>query len=192
MLIAFCGLMASCSYASGQSLATATREITPSVFGGVSGVYTGLDAGRNLSVMAGVDVTFRPRSVWQPALEYRGMYALDKGGIDSMKNNLGGIKILKSYGHLRPYGDALAGRGETTYANGGYQVPNKPVFYTQSSSNVFSFGGGVDLFSSESVALKLDFQAQRYSSPVTTSGHLFSEVGTVGVVYVFHERHVRR
>jgi hypothetical protein len=67
--------------------------------------------------------------------------------------------------------------------------PNKLVFYTRSSSNVFSLGGGTDVFATEHLALKLDLQIQRYSSPATVSGHLYSEAGTIGLVYVFHPGH---
>ena len=186
ILLPLCVVAAGLTHASAQSDSTASRTITPSVFAGVTDVSTGLDSGRNLSITAGVDLAFRPNSTLQPALEYRGMYAFDKGNVDSLKNNLGGLKLSRSYSRIRPYVDILAGRGETTYANGGYQVPNKLIFYTQSSSNVYSLGGGADVFAAGPLALKVDLQIQRYSSPVTVSGHLYSETGTVGLVYVFH------
>jgi hypothetical protein len=175
--------------ASAQALPSASSLLTPSVFVGGSGVYTGLDSGRNLSVMVGLDIAFLPQHRFHPALEYRAMYAVDKGGVDSLKNNIGGLKMAGSYGPVKPYFDLLAGRGETAYANGGYQVPGKPIFYTLSSSNVFSAGGGGDVFFSKHLALKVDVQIQRYSSPVAVSGHVYSEVGTVGLVYVFHVFH---
>ena len=189
VLFILCAFSGGLTHAAAQSDSTASRRITPSVFAGVTGVYTGLDSGRNLSITAGIDVAFRPNSILHPAIEYRGMYAFDKGGVDSLKNNLGGLKLSTSYGRLRPYADFLAGRGETTYANGGYQVPDKLVFYTQSSSNVFSLGGGIEVFATEHLALKVDFQIQRYSSPVTVSGNLYSETGTIGLAYVFHLGH---
>jgi hypothetical protein len=168
-----------------QSVTTAERAVTPSVFAGVTAVETGLDHGRNLSVTAGLDVGFLPDARVQLALEYRGTYAVDKGGIDSIKTNMGGVKVSKRVGHFAPYVTLLAGRGETTFANGGFQVPNTLVFYLLSSSNVFSLGGGVDVVTLGHLALKVDAQGQRFSSPVTASGHLYSEVGTVGLVYTF-------
>jgi hypothetical protein len=168
-----------------QAGSTASRAITPSVFAGASGVATGLDSGRNLGITAGIDIAFCPNARLQPSLEYRGMYAINKGEVDSLKNNLAGIKLSKRFGHVQPYADLLAGRGETTYANGGYQVPNTIIFYTLSSSNVYSAGGGADVFTSRRFALKVDLQVQRYSSPVTDSRHLYSETGTIGLVYVF-------
>lgn len=169
-----------------QGTPTAIRIIDPAFFVGATGVYTGLNSGRNLSVTAGIDLAFRSYRKLQPALEYRGMYAIDKGGVDGLKSNLGGLKVSTFYGHLHPYADLLAGRGETTYASAGYQVPNKLTFYTQSSSNVFSLGGGTDVFATDHFALKIDIQVQRYSSPVTTSGSLYSEVGMIGLVYTLH------
>ena len=186
LLVASCTLAGGFPSASAQATATATQRITPSVFLGASGVYTGLGSGRNLSLTAGVDVAFRPGSRIHPALEYRGTYALDKGHVDSLRSSLGGLKFFTSYRRLQPYLTLLAGRGETTYLNGGYEVPGNIIFYTQSSSNVFSLGGGTDLLATHHLALRLDIQAQRYSSPVTTSGHLYSQAGTIGLVYTLH------
>ncbi len=185
-LLAFCAFTVGLTSAAGQATATAEQRITPSVFLGATGVYTGLGSGRNLSLTVGVDLAFRPASRIHPALEYRGMYALDKGRVDSLRSSLGGLKLFTSYGRLQPYLDLLGGRGETTYANGGYEVPDKIIFYTQSSSNVFSLGGGMDILAVHHLALKIDYQAQRYSSPVTVSGHLYSQTGTIGLVYAFH------
>jgi hypothetical protein len=169
-----------------QATHTATRLIDPAIFVGTTGVYTGLGSGRNLSVTAGIDLAFCPVRKLEPALEYRGMYAIDKGQIDSLKSNLGGLKLSTYYARLHPYADLLVGRGETAYANGGYRVPSKLIFYTQSSSNVFSLGGGTDVLAGDHFALKIDLQIQRYSSPVTPSGHLYSEIGTIGLVYTLH------
>jgi hypothetical protein len=176
-------------HAAAQGGSTASRRITPSVFAGITSVQTGLDAGRNVSLTAGMDFELLPDHVLHPAIEYRGTYAIAKGNVDSLKTNLAGLKVSRPFRRFRPYADLLAGRGETTYANGGYQVPGKLVFYTQSSSNVFSLGGGTEVFATGDIALKLDLQVQRYSSPVTASGHVYSETGTLGIAYVFHIGH---
>lgn len=173
-------------FAAAQATATASQRITPSLFAGMSGVYTGIGSGRNVSLTAGLDLAFLPGHRLRPALEYRGMIAVDKGRTASLKNNLGGLKLGTSFRRLQPYVDLLAGRGETTYANGGVQVPNTLIFYTHSSSNVYSLGGGADLLAAHQFALKLDFQMQRYSSPVTMTRHAYSEVGTLGIVYILH------
>jgi hypothetical protein len=186
ILFTLCALAAGPLHAFAQGGSTASRRITPSVFAGVAGVDTGLDSGHNLSLTAGADLAFLPDSCLHPAIEYRGTYAFANGQVDSLKTHLGGIKFSKPYRRFRPYADLLAGRGETIYANGGHQVPGKLIFYTRSSSNVFSLGGGTDIFAAGHIALKLDFQMQRYSSPVTTSGHVYSEVVAAGLVYVFH------
>ena len=186
ILFTLCAAASGLTRAYAQSVPTAGRLITPSVFAGAAGASTGLDSGRNISLTAGIDLAFRSGSTIQPAVEYRGMYAFNEGSIDSVKNNLAGLKLSGSYSRTRPYVDFLAGRGETTYGKGGYQVPNTNIFYTQSSSNVFSVGGGADVLASSHFAVKVDVQVQRYSSPVTSSGHLYSETGTIGLVYVFH------
>jgi hypothetical protein len=189
LFIALCVVTSGLIRASAQAAPTATRMISPSVFAGVTGVSTGLDSSSNISITAGLDLTFRPLSKLQPTLEYRGTYPIDKGEVASLQNNLGGLKLSTYVSRLHPYADILVGRSETTYLNGGYQVPNKPIFYTQSSSNVFSLGSGADLFATEQLALKVDLQVQRSSSPVTASGHLYSASATIGVVYVLRLGH---
>lgn len=178
--------------ASAQALPTSSRVLDPAVFAGVTAVETGLGSGRNVSLTAGIDLDLPARHGLEPALEYRGTYAIDQGHVDSLKSNLLGLKVSTELKRFNPYADLLVGRGETTYANGGFQVPNKPVFYTESASNVFSFGGGLDVFVSGHLAVKFDVQAQRYSSPVTASGSVISENGTIGVVYAFRLGHRRR
>ncbi|HEX5282489.1 MAG TPA: hypothetical protein VFW30_00075 [Bryocella sp.] len=189
ILFTLAALVAAPRPGAAQGGSTASRRITPSVFAGITGVDTGLDAGHNVSLTAGIDFELLPDHIFHPAIEYRGTYAIAKGNVDSLKTNLAGLKVSRPFRRFRPYADLLAGRGETTYANGGYQVPGKLVFYTQSSSNVFSLGGGTEVFATGHIALKLDLQMQRYSSPVTVSGHVYSETGSVGLAYVFHIGH---
>jgi hypothetical protein len=188
LLFLFCAAACDFTTASAQAKPSAVQFITPSVFLGATGVHTGLLSARNLSITAGVDLTFP--AIWkiEPSLEYRGMYPIHKGRVDGLTDNLVGIRLSTRYGHLRPYVDVLAGREETTYVNGGYHVPGKLTFYTQSSSNVLSLGGGTDVLTTGPLALKIDLQLQRYAVPVTVSGHLNSLVGTIGIVYVFHSR----
>lgn len=171
---------------SAQSLPTASRQITPSIFLGCSGVETGLQSDKNLSITVGVDLSFLPKSRIQPAFEYRGMVAVAGGQVDTIKNSFVGVRLAPNAGRIRPYGDVLVGREQTNYSGYGFAVPSKSVIYTESASNLLSLGGGVDVFATRQFALKIDVQLQRSASPVTASGHVNTEVGTVGVVYVFH------
>jgi hypothetical protein len=82
----------------------------------------------------------------------------------------------------------LFGRGSIDYG-AGYQVPQNNVFYTVSHSNIYDLGGGVDLKLSDHLALKLDAQAQRFSTPVTASHHLYATSANVGLLYRFHFKH---
>ncbi len=175
--------MYSTGVASAQASVTARRLLTPSVFVGATGVETGLDSGRNLSLTAGVDLSFHPVWRFKPALEYRGTLALDKGQVDSLKNNLFGIKGFTNLGRLEPYVDLLAGRIETTYAGSGYRLPDTNIFYTQSSSNLFAVGGGADFLATNHFAVRVDLQLQHASSPVTSSHSVHSATGMIGLVY---------
>ena len=167
-----------------QAAPTATQQLQLSVFAGASAVATDFHSGRNLSITAGVDLGLRPVYSLFPSLEVRGTYPVDKGQVDSQRNILGGLKVAKHYGPFHPYADFLFGRGEIQYKNG-FVTPDRALFYTQSVSNVLSPGIGMDLQLNHHFSFKVDAQFQRYSSPVTNSGHLIAKSGTVGLVYRF-------
>ncbi len=170
----------------GQATPAAVQPLHLSAFGAATGTYTGLDSGRNLSFTAGADLSFKPFYRFYPSAEVRGTIPIDDGAIDAEKNILGGVKIERPFrNRLHPYGDILFGRGKITYENGGYPNPSGTLIYLNSVSNVLSFGGGVDFDLNHYFAIKLDAQYQRYGTPVTPSGNLWSTPLTAGVVYRF-------
>jgi hypothetical protein len=166
------------------AMPTATRTLTLSAFGGVSGVYTGLAGGKNLSIVAGADLGLGSWRGVRPEIEVRGAYPVDKGTIDSQKSVLGGLKVDFLLNHrLRPYGDVLFGRGEMDYQSG-YLFNN--LVYQLTTTNVYSAGGGVDYDLNDNFAIKADAQIQRWGYAPTPSGNLYSKLGTVGVIYRFN------
>jgi hypothetical protein len=170
-----------------QALPTATQALQLSVFGGFGGVYTGLSGGKNLDVLAGADLGLPPVHGIRPTIELRGAYPVDSGEVDSQKNILGGIKtefLLRR--RLRPYADVLFGRGEIDY-NGGYQFANQ--IYLLTTTNVYSFGGGVDYDLTEHFALRLDGQFQKWGYAPTASGNIYSKTGNAALVYRFNFGH---
>ena len=170
-----------------QALPTATQPLQLSVFGGFGGVYTGLSGGKNLDVLAGADLGLPPVHGIRPTIELRGAYPVDRGGVDSQKSILGGIKtefLLRR--RMRPYADVLFGRGEINY-NGGYQFANQ--IYLLTTTNVYSFGGGIDYDLTEHFALRLDGQFQRWGYAPTASGNIYSKTGTAALVYRFNFGH---
>lgn len=179
--------------AHGQAIPTATEELRVSAFGGITGTLTGLDSGKNVGITAGADMGLRPHFSLYPSIEVRGTYPIAEGSIDSQKNILGGLKVAKSVGNrFRPYADFFFGRGEIKYGNG-YAIPSSAFYYVQSVSKIFSPGVGVDFRLTNRLSLKVDAQFQRYSSPVTTAGHLYAKPITFGVVYSFDfNRHPHR
>jgi Outer membrane protein beta-barrel domain len=175
--------------AEAQSIPTATQALQLSVFGGATGTFTGLNSGRNLGITAGVDLTRLPIYGFSPSLEVRGTYPVDGGQVDSQRNVLGGLKVEKPYDRFRPYGDVLFGRGSTPYENGGFPDPSHTFLYIENPANVLSLGVGTDYNLSRRFAVKADIQFQRYASPVTVSGHLYSKPITFGIVYHFEFNH---
>ena len=185
-IVALAGLLGGCdSKASAQAAPTATRNVDLSVFAGLSGNYTGIAGGRNLDLTAGADIGFRPLFSFYPSIEGRGEYPLDGGAVDRQENVLGGLKLARHYGRLLPYGDVLAGRGAISYQKFRFPTADPAFYYVRSVSNVFSVGGGVDFALTSHWLFKLDAQFQRYSSPVTASGHAVSKPLTAGLTYRF-------
>lgn len=165
-----------------QVLPTARQTLQLSGFAGASGVYTGLAGGKNLSVTAGIDLTIRPYFGLSPTVEVRGTYPVDSGNVDSEENLLAGLLIGKRYRGLHPYVDFLYGRGQITYSPA-YPNPSQTVYYLATTSGVLSPGGGVDLDLSRHFGFRADVQYQRYATPVTGSGNLYSTPITLGLIY---------
>lgn len=162
----------------------AVQPMQLSVFGGATGVYTGLEGGKNLGITAGVDLALPPVYHVRPGLEFRGTYPVDKGTISSQRSVLGGARVDLFLGHrYRPYVDALVGRGQMNYNNGFFYQNYE---YILTTTWVYSLGGGVDLPLSDHFLLKLDGQAQHWGSVPVASGSIWSKAGTVGVVYIFN------
>ena len=179
ILIMGCILLAQ---AHGQAVPTASAGIHFSAFAGVTGNYTGISLGRNLSITAGGDATFRSFFGLYPSLEVRGTYPVDSGHVDGQKNVVGGLVLSRHLDRLQPYGDILFGRGEIRYTP---PLPDRgyTALYVQSVSNVISPGAGCDVLLTPHFGFKGDFQLQRYDSPVTTTGTAYSKAFTAGVVY---------
>ncbi len=182
-LLCFAGF--TCSLAHAQAMPAADKPFSFSAFAGATGTDTGLNGGKNLGITAGGDISFRPFRRFYPSVEVRGTYPVDNGKIDSQENVLFGVKAERYYGNFRPYVDGFYGRAKTTYEHGGYPNPAGTLLYLDSISNVYAAGGGVDYTLTDHFALKIDGQFQHYTSPVSTSGRVYAEAVTIGVVYRF-------
>jgi opacity protein-like surface antigen len=165
-----------------QAQPTAVKNVPLSFFGGVTGVYTGLSGGKNLSITAGTDLRLRDIFGLAPSVEVRGTYPVDRGQVASQKNILAGFRVGRSFGSFTPYGDVLFGLGQLNYSSL-QPNPSNTFAYSYSSSNVYSAGAGVDFDVTPSWGIKADGQFQRYSTPVTESGHIYIKSLTLGVVY---------
>lgn len=167
-----------------QSASTANQRLQLSAFGGVSGVYTGLDRGRNLAITAGADLEARRFLHVNPALEVRGTIPLNSGAVVGERNLLGGVRVSGAFGRLHPYVDFLFGRGELRYDPPALSY-DQTFLYTQTASNVLSPGAGLEYRVLPSFSLRGDVQYQRYRTPVTASGHVYSKPITAALVYHF-------
>ena len=165
-----------------QAMPTATRGLDLSAFVGVAGVNTGLSGGRNLSFVVGADFGFVPIHGVRPTLEVRGLYPIDSGNLVSQKSILVGPRadfLLNR--RLRPYGDFLFGRGQMNYGAPGYRFNG--FYYVETTTNVYSPGGGVDYDLSPHLSVKIDAQFQHWGFTPTPSGSVWTTVATVGILY---------
>jgi len=165
-----------------QAVPTATANVRLSGFAGLSGNYTGVGLAKNADVVAGADIGIGSFAGFFPAIEVRGMYPINKGHVVAEENVLVGLRLGRHKQNFNPYADVLFGRGQLTYANG---IPNVAGTFLvlSNTSNVLSFGGGLDYNLSQHFAAKGDFQLQKYDTPVTASGSAYSKVFTLGLVY---------
>lgn len=165
---------------------TANKMLEISSFGALDGTYTGLSGGRNLGITAGVDLGIRSYHGFRPFLEGRGTYPIDGGQIDRQKNALGGVRVERQLlPSLRVYGDFLLGRGQIDYERGGYPSPDRRYLILSSTSNVYSPGAGAEYRLTQHVSGLVDVQIQRYDTPATASGTLWSKAMMVGARYRF-------
>ena len=164
---------------------TATQPAQLSVFGGLTGDYTGLDGGKNLGLTAGLDLGLPTFSrLVRPVAEFRGTFPIDGGKVDSQRYVLGGLRADIWLGHrLHPYADILLGRGEMKYGDG-YFFQNQDYILT--TTWMESFGGGLDYDISHNLRIKLDAQMQHWGAAPVDGGSIYAKTGTVGVVYVFN------
>ena len=170
--------------ATAQALPTATASYHISAFGGVAGDFTGLALAKNGDITAGFDFGIRPFAGFYPSLEVRGVYPVAKGNTVNTENAVVGVRVARHKNNLHGYGDVLFGRGKLTFP-GGYPNPSDTFIVLSNTSDVLSFGGGAEYFLSTHWGVQGDFQLQRYQTPVTVSGNLFSKVFSVSVVYRF-------
>jgi hypothetical protein len=179
------GILGGLSKAHGQALPTAEQGSSLSVFGGGSGVFTGIKGGRNLGITAGADYTLWHFAGFRPAVEVRGTYPFYEGHVESQKSILAGVRVERRIGRLLPYGDFLIGRGEINYVNpaivpGPFGVSTR---YIRTDSTVYSPGVGLEYDLTRHFAGRADGQFQRWETPVTSSGTVWAKQFTVGITY---------
>ena len=175
-----------------QGAATAVQPLALSAFGMGTGTWTNVSGGRNLGITAGADLAFLTYRRLRPVIELRGNYPLYEGQVDRQKSFLGGLKVERQIGALRPYANFLIGRGEADYKNG---LLFGSLLYLKTVSTVYSPGFGAEYDVTPRFAAKVDFQYQYWNTPAVASGTIHPKALSAGVVYRFdfnHHYRVRR
>lgn len=185
-------LSASGQQALAQGAATAVQPLAVSAFGMGTGTWTNVLGGRNLGITAGADLAFLTYRKLRPVIELRGNYPIEDGQVDRQKSFVGGLKVERQIGPLRPYANFLIGRGEADYKNG---LLFGSLLYLKTVSTVYSPGFGVEYDVTPHWAAKVDFQYQYWNTPAVASGTINPKALSAGAVYRFdfnHHYKVRR
>ena len=173
-------------YALSQSIPTASRTFVPSLFIGIGEASTGLKAGRNIDLSAGLDCA-HPLHHLLIGLDVRGDYPVSEGAIVGLKHFELGARVEKPLKHISPYAMFLVGRGELNFQRGGYPLPAQGVRFLQSFTTLYSTGAGFESGQTKHVGLMVDVLIQRWDLPfgqgMTRSGTLYPILGTVGLIY---------
>lgn len=182
------GLCFGCSsiMAVGQAIATASQASSLSVFGGLTGVYTGLNGGRNLGVTAGLDYTVGGYRRFHPGLEIRGTYPMVDGTQAKEKDAMVGVRVTHQAGPFNLYGDFLIGRGEIKYI-APFDVGT--LRFIATDTNVYSPGLGVEYDLTHHFAVRGDAQFERWGTPAVASGAVWETAVTGAVTYKFDFNH---
>jgi opacity protein-like surface antigen len=168
-------LAGTCGFANAQAVATATRSVGISAFGGID--YFKLDLGSTYK-------KFRPGFVVGGDLTHLihgfGVSIEPRFGRTTSSTNdqsyfLGNVRMDRSFGRLHPYALAGIGYGKVAYVIGG----------GHDDSIVYTVGPGLDYDVTRSWAVKADWQYQFWNVGHETHG--FNPTGiTVAAVYRFH------
>ena len=170
--------------AQAQAVPAAERPLRFAVFATANGTSTGLGGGNNVGVTAGLDLDLPYFAHLRPALEMRATYPIDGGNVGAQRSLLGGLRLGYRLGdRLQPYIFGLFGRGRVDYSAPGYRVPGKLIYYTVTSSNVISGGGGLDVAMTGTLGARLDIQIDRQKTPVTATGELTSTGLNLGLIW---------
>ena len=182
------GLCFGCSsiMAIGQAVATASQASSLSVFGGLTGVYTGLEGGRNLGVTAGVDYTVGGYHRFHPGLEIRGTYPMIDGNVAKEKDAMVGVRVTHRAGPFNVYGDFLIGRGEIKYI-APFDIGT--LRYLATDTNIYSPGLGAEFDLTHHFGVRADAQFERWSTPAIPAGSAWAEVLTGAATYTFDFNH---
>ena len=182
-------LLASVLHSEAQSVPTASRKLLVSSFVGFTDVRTGLKAGRNHSLTAGIESGHFTHGLIV-GLDVRGRYPIDSGQEVAEKELEGGLRVQKRFRRVLPYADILIGRGDAVYQKGGYPVKAEGVAYLETYSTTISAGIGAEIELAHHGALFVDTQRERWGVPYGNTGGrgagaICPIIGTFGFVYRF-------
>ncbi len=162
--------VATAMFAGAQAVRTASKSADISVFGGFEAAHPDYGPYNSYGGMFGVDFTRHLRFPVEPSLEFRAN--LHSNVAVSEHSYVVGLKAAVPFRFIKPYGDFLVGPGNIHFP---YNIG-----YTQDSSVVYSFGGGIDVPLFGGFAAKFDLQGQHWNTGELT---YTPTLGTIGLSY---------
>jgi hypothetical protein len=165
---------------SAQAVPLREKKADLSVFGTYTRLTPDYGPQQNNGTTFGVFYT-RYWHWFSPAVEFRVKIA-DGETVDE-KTYGGGVRIEKSFGRFRPYGDFLISAGSINYHFRAPPIKPNGQPYLSDSSVVYTYGGGLDFDLSDKFSARGEFQGENWSlggyTPITLTPTMWS----IGVVY---------
>ncbi|WP_212733159.1 outer membrane protein [Terriglobus roseus] len=167
-----------------QATETATERMHLNVFAVGSydrpdfGLYVGAGG---FAVGGGVGFTVPHLHRIEPSIDLRYNYGTNQAMTQTAFS--GGLRVAYNVARFHPYGDLLVGAGNIHFVQTNPAYPD----YTHDNSLVYTYGGGVDVDVTRSVALRFDLQEQHWRfSEISPS--FYPKQASAGIRYQFHFR----
>ena len=152
----FCAALL-CNSARAQEVPARTQGASLQAFGMFSYVQPHYDPSNNIGGSLGVDLNWRPLSVWQPSVEIRATFAPGADVSETTYNF--GPRLEMNLGRLRPYVTGQIGTGSIHFKNP-IVTPTGP--YTHDSSAVYSVAFGADYMLTPQLGVRGDVMVQSW------------------------------
>ena len=143
--------------------------------------YGSVQTGGGFGVGGAAGFTLHHVHRLEPAIDVRYTYGTNSALTETFLG--GGARLTYHMARFHPYGDFMVGTGNINFKQVDPTYPN----YRHDDSTVYMFGGGLDYDLTQTFALRVDFQQQKWQLAVGNVP-FYPTHASVGLRYQFHFR----